>query len=174
MQIQRELQLRIEAQGQSLKMMLEAQAKAGAFVLRPEPFGVERSESAISQDLPSQSSQGHESVSVNANDSSAVKEPSTKRTRVEVPNLVIVPQGPFKAELDKQQGNPHVGLHHSNSAPSRDSSSSCQSPQANLPTRLGTGCIGQVEGSSAMGSMTEGGGTTSQRHTASQGCIPVT
>jgi len=53
LQIQRELQLRIEAQGQSLKMMLEAQAKAGAFVLRPDvPVKERSSETANSWDAP--------------------------------------------------------------------------------------------------------------------------
>lgn len=172
-QIQRELQLRIEAQGQSLKMMLEAQAKAGAFVLRPELSGIERSESANSQDLPSQSSQGPESALGNASEGSTIKEPTTKRARVEVPNLVIVPQGPFRVELEKQ-GSPKVGLPHGGSAPSRDPSGSCQFPPATLSTRLGKGCTGEAEGVSTTGAITEGGGATPQRHTASQGCIPVT
>lgn len=121
LEIQRELQLRIEAQGQSLKMMLEAQAKAGAFVLRPD-LAVHELEASPALETSSPNESGHE--------------PTTKKARVEVPNLVIVPQEPFREAYNKQD-SPKTGLLlHGCSGSTRNndpSAASCPSP---LPSRL--------------------------------------
>ncbi|KAG0630022.1 hypothetical protein M758_1G148300 [Ceratodon purpureus] len=185
LEIQRELQLRIEAQGQSLKMMLEAQAKAGAFMLHPEPPAIgfsprpasseESSEPAHSRDKPAESSLGPEASSHGASESSPTQEPSTKKARVEVPNLVIVPQEPFREAYNKQDSLKTGLLIHGCSGPSRDSSALCLS-HTNLPSRLSkSSSSGHIEVSAApIVSMTEPGnqGATPQRHSASQGCMP--
>jgi hypothetical protein len=176
-QIQRELQLRIEAQGQSLKMMLEAQAKAGAFVLHPDPPPIEcspapaASEPAHSRDVPAQSSQqGPETTSHGASESSPAQEPSTKKARVEVPNLVIVPQEPFREAYNKQD-SPKTGLLiHGCSGPTRDSPASGFA----LPSRLSRSSSSSHGEVSAAPVMTEPAspGAAPQRHTASQSCMP--
>ena len=84
--------------------MLEAQAKAGAF-FRPEPPPIEfrpasiSIEPAHSRDIPAQSSQLSEPSSRGATESSPPQEPSTKKARVEVPNL-------------QQAGQPQDGAAH--------------------------------------------------------------
>lgn len=197
LEIQRELQLRIEAQGQSLKMMLEAQAKAGAFVL---PGTELASETANSRDAPpAQPSQGqatqkptdihrHGSSSPRGtSESSPAQEPTTKRARVEVPNLVIVPQEPFLEAFNKQDSSKLssspktaglLSLPSCGASPSRDNSPSASSCPSPLPSRLSRSSS-VVDGSSTTTTVT----TTveavapapapQQRHNAVvQGCMP--
>ena len=160
--------------------MLEAQAKAGAF-FHPEPPPIEfrpaptSIEPAHSRDIPAQSSQLSEPSSRGVTESSPPQEPSTKKARVEVPNLVIVPQEPFREAYNKQD-SPKTGLLiHGCSGPARDSSASCLS-HTNLPSRLSRSTSSsQVEVSAApIVSMAEPGsqGSPPQRHSASQSCMP--
>lgn len=137
LEIQRELQLRIEAQGQSLKMMLEAQAKAsGVFGVRSDRAGKElippATDAIADRDFPTQSSPAPESAAAGARTSSPGYEQSTKRARVEVPNLVIVPQEPYRSEAYRHQGNNKMGLLHDRSSSAWNSSSSLQ---GSLPSR---------------------------------------
>lgn len=147
-------------------------------MLRPDPpliglsLAPATSEPAHSRDGPAHSSQGSEMSSRGASESSPAQEPSTKKARVEVPNLVIVPQEPFREAYNKQDGLKTGLLIHGCSGPIWDSS---PSHHTNLPSRLSrSSSSGQVEGSAApLVSMTESGsqGATPQRHSASQGCM---
>ena len=110
-QIQRELQLRIEAQGQSLQKMFEAQAKAGGMVVNSEGPAKEQittsSKPLESPVLPLKPSQGApagpESLQldvVNGEDPSS-EEPSTKKPRVVMQPLVIVPDPSYLQEVSE-------------------------------------------------------------------------
>lgn len=139
-------------------MMLEAQAKAGAFVLRPD-LAVNELEASPALETSSPKETGHE--------------PTTKKARVEVPNLVIVPQEPFREAYNKQD-SPKTGLLlHGCSGPTRNhdtSAASCPSP---LPSRLSCSSSSAMDAASTIVPIgAEGAGVTPQRHSASQGCMP--
>ena len=132
-------------------MMLEAQAKAGAFMLHSDPSPAPASPSH-SRDVPA-------APETSSQDSPAPSEPSTKKARVEVPNLVIVPQEPFREAYNKQD-SPRTGLLiHGCSGPgsSRDSSADCLSrlsrgtPEAPIKQRPSSsqGCMPQQPGNIA-------------------------
>ncbi|KAG0581093.1 hypothetical protein KC19_4G224400 [Ceratodon purpureus] len=90
-QTQRELQVRIEQQGATLQRMIEAQVKAGQALGIPshQITNGEFFARANTRIGPSQSNWTDTTIASTA--TSSADPPSTKRSRVEVPNLVIVP-----------------------------------------------------------------------------------
>lgn len=170
-QIQRELQLRIEAQGQSLQKMIEAQAKAGGIVLnyRPEcpanepPPSTNPSASAV---LALESSQGaptgHESSQVKLVDDASppLQEPTTKISRVEMQPLVIVPDPAYMEEMLKK------GLL-GTAVQAPEPNGSSQAPTSSLQAG-GVTSMRNEGGTEAEGSSIQSRVGDSQRH----GCMP--
>lgn len=189
-QIQRQLQLRIEEQGQNLQKMIEAQAQAGlAFGYRSdlrnpaEPSaqttmmadrdaattkGIQPSQGAL---LGVQTSSQVDLVAAAATASTSSPPREAKRARVEVPNLVIIPQesASLYASADSNMSSSARCIHHNNSnnnntnnnssaeGPPEPGSSSSPVAAANSNTQMNPppawkpsqGCVPQQSGGAA-------------------------
>lgn len=134
-QIQRQLQLRIEEQGQNLQKMIEAQAQAGlAFGYRSDLHnpaessaqttittdrdaatikGIQPSQGAL---LGLQTSSQVDLVAAATTASTSSPPREAKRARVEVPNLVIIPQESVSlyASADLNMSSSTRCIHHNN------------------------------------------------------------
>lgn len=187
MQIQRQLQLRIEEQGQNLQKMIEAQAQAGlAFGYRSdlrnpaEPStqttmtadrdaattkGIQPSQGAL---LGLQTSSQVDLVAAAATASTSSPPREAKRARVEVPNLVIIPQesASLYASADLNMSSSTRCIHHNNTSTTNNSSvegppeagsSSPAAAAANSNTQMNPppawkpsqGCVPQQSGGAA-------------------------
>lgn len=148
-QIQRQLQLRIEEQGQNLQKMIEAQAQAGlAFGYRSdlrnpaEPStqttmtadrdaattkGIQPSQGAL---LGLQTSSQVDLVAAAATASTSSPPREAKRARVEVPNLVIIPQesASLYASADANMSSSTRCIHHNNSNNNNNNNSIAEGP----------------------------------------------
>lgn len=186
-QIQRQLQLRIEEQGQNLQKMIEAQAQAGlAFGYRSDLHnpaessaqtttttdrdaaitkGIQPSQGAL---LGLQTSSQVDLVAAAATASMSSPPREAKRARVEVPNLVIIPQesASLYASADLNMSSSTRCIHHNNTSTTNNSSvegppeagsSSPAAAAANSNTQMNPppawkpsqGCVPQQSGGAA-------------------------